>query len=84
MAELKYCPFCGSEAFIALDRDGEMYKEWFIVRCDNCGAEIKSPRKFMCDREAKNDMEVEYIVSKLVDKWNTRNTAERGTEWQNG
>ena len=80
MAELLPCPFCGGEAHIGIDQDGEMYKEWFTAYCDNCGAEIKDHRKFMCCGETKDDKEVKYIELELANKWNTRTPKERGGE----
>ena len=80
MAELLPCPFCGGEAYIGIDRDGEMYKEVLVVYCDNCEAQIKDHNKFMCDDKNKIEREANNIVCELVNKWNTRTPKERGGE----
>ena len=75
--ELKRCPFCGGEAFIVNERDGEWYHEWYEVKCADCEAQIEDDRYFMCDREEPSEEEMRQIEKELAEKWNRRVDDER-------
>lgn len=70
--DLKKCPFCGGEAYIVKEHDGEWYKGWYAVSCENCYAKIEDERVFMCDREKLPEKQIELIEKELTEKWNRR------------
>lgn len=78
--ELKRCPFCGGEAFIVKERDGEWYKEWYSVKCNDCEAKIEGDCCFMCGRERPSEEEMRQIEKELAEKWNRRAYDERNNE----
>lgn len=79
MIELKKCPFCGGEAFFGTKRDSAWYKEWYVIYCSGCGAEIEDERKFLCSRYHNYDEEKirGFIENEIAEKWNRRSTDER-------
>lgn len=63
MTELKPCPFCGGEPYIAYNED----KRSWIVRCFHCGAEVKE-----CMAFDYGELSMKSARDWIVDKWNQR------------
>ena len=88
MAELKPCPFCGSEAhFIKINNISSHTGVGFgyIIECSKCKCTPIEKAKEMNiqldkDGEIKITAASEIEKQNMIDEWNTRTPKERGGE----
>ncbi len=70
MAELKKCPFCGSEIKGGVRLTGYMMMSRQYIKCDACGAKMETEYGI----DGLSQTHLKAITEDLIKRWNTRPT----------